>query len=173
MSENELIVCRQTIAWFPKIAFLGFCAISQNLWNMAHPPTLIVCRPQNFLDFGYPSHYAEEKVFRYPTPIDSFTGKPNERDLNEFGFKGKFENNTNYLSIAFFGGSTGYGGNPTILEAISEKLKKKGFDNISINFSSVSSNHNAHLHRLVEFSQFNYDLIIKYFKIYYSILFNK
>ena len=72
----------------------------------------------NFLGFGYPSHYTEEKILRYPTPMDSFSGKPNEMGHNEFGFRGKFENKINYLSIAFFGGSTGYLGEPTIIENI-------------------------------------------------------
>jgi len=117
----------------------------------------------NFLGFGYPSHYTEEKILRYPTPIDSFSGKPNERDHNEFGFKGKFENNTNYLSIAFFGGSTGYLGEPPIIESIKLNLQKKGVDVNVFNFSTTSSNHTAHMHRIIKYHDiFNFDFVVFY-----------
>ena len=117
----------------------------------------------NFLGFGYPSHYIEEKILRYPTPIDSFSGKPNERDHNEFGFRGKFENKINYLSIAFFGGSTGYLGEPTIIENIKLNLQKKGVDSNVFNFSSISSNHTQHIHRLVKYHDiFNFDIVVFY-----------
>ena len=116
----------------------------------------------NFLNFGYPYHYAEEKVFRYPTPSDSFSGKPNEMDHNEFGFRGKFENK-NYLSIAFFAGSSGYLGQPTIIENIKLNLKKKGIESNVFNFSSISSNHTQHIHRLIKYHDiFDFDIIVFY-----------
>ena len=115
---------------------------------------------------GYGYGHDKGDVHRQIFPYDWIRGKPNVLDHNNYGFRGDIKpdvpRESDKLVIGLFGGSTGYNGNPTILEAISEKLKIKGLDNIPINFSSVSSAHNAHLHRLVEFSQFNYDLIIFY-----------
>lgn len=115
---------------------------------------------------GYGYGHSKSDYHRYIFPYDWIRGKPNVLDHNKYGFRGKTTpdtfRNPDKIVIGLFGGSTGYHGNPTILEIISEKLKKDGLENISINFSSVSSNHNQHLHRLLEFSEFSYDLIIFY-----------
>ena len=116
-----------------------------------------------FVGFGYPTN--EKDSIRYIFPYDWIRGEPNVLDHNEFGFRGVAPNvkrDPKKFVIAFFGGSTGYAGEPPISELLSQKLKKNNFDNININFSSVSSNHNQHLHRLLEFSEYHYDIIIFY-----------
>lgn len=58
----------------------------------------------NFLGFGYPRHYEQENIKRYPAPYVEFTGKPNTKDHNEYGFRGHSfkESKPNDLRIAFF-----------------------------------------------------------------------
>ena len=89
-----------------------------------------------------------------------FTGKPNKGESphkhNEFGFLGPELNQakSDDFTIAFFGGSTGYRGNPNLPIMIEENLIKNNFNkgNVFIsNFSAESSNHNQHLHMLIEF----------------------
>ena len=117
-----------------------------------------------YAGFGY--GHDKSDYHRYIFPYDWVRGKPNVLDHNQFGFRGKvtpdIERDKNKIVIALFGGSTGYYGDPTILQSVSNNLKKKGYPNIAINFSSVSSNHNQHLHRLLEFSEHKYDFIIFY-----------
>ena len=116
-----------------------------------------------YAQFGYPTN--ERDSIRYIFPYDWVRGEPNVADHNEFGFRGMAPNtirDPKKFVIGFFGGSTGYNGAPPIIELLSQKLKKNNFDNININFSSVSSNHNQHLHRLLEFNEYNYDIIIFY-----------
>ena len=125
-----------------------------------------------FLDFyvfklfghGFPSSISEEKFERSPSPYDSFSGKPFYKDHNSLGFRGiEFKNDNNdTLQIAFFGGSTGYNGEPPIIDLIEKKLNKKNIKNKTFNFSSVSSNHNQHVHRLVKYSDLNFDIVIFY-----------
>jgi len=125
-----------------------------------------------FLDFyvfklfghGFPSSISEQKFERSPSPYDSFAGKPFYKDHNSLGFRGiEFKNDdNNTLQIAFFGGSTGYNGEPPIINLIEKKLNKKNIKNKTFNFSSVSSNHNQHVHRLVKYSDLNFDIIIFY-----------
>ncbi len=125
-----------------------------------------------FLDFyvyklfghGFPSSVSEEKYERSPSPYDMFAGKPSYNDHNSFGFRGEeFKNsNSDTFQIAFFGGSTGYNGEPPIADLIGQKLIDKNIKTKIFNFSSVSSNHNQHVHRLLKFSDLNYDLVIFY-----------
>ncbi len=124
-----------------------------------------------FLDFyvykifghGFPSSISEEVYERAPSPYDMFSGKPNYKDHNNDGFRGiEFINHKkDTFQIAFFGGSTGYNGNPTIADIIQKNLAKK-FKVKTYNFSSVSSNHNQHLHRLLKYSNLRFDLVIFY-----------
>ena len=125
-----------------------------------------------FLDFyvfklfghGFPSSVSEEKFERSPTPYDMFSGKPNYKDHNSLGFRGdEFKNiDRDTFQIAFFGGSTGYNGDPTIAKLIEQKLREKNIKVQTFNFSSVSSNHNQHLHRLLKYSELRFDLVIFY-----------
>ncbi len=119
-----------------------------------------------FLGFGYPRHYEEENIQRFPAPYVAFTGKPNIHDHNEFGFRGLSfkEAGPNDFKIAFFGGSTGYSGNPPIAKIVEKKLAKLlGLSVFVANYSVVSSNHRQHLHGIIEFlPQFKPDLVIFY-----------
>ena len=117
------------------------------------------------LGFGYPSHYDEE-VLRHPAPYVGFTGKPFARDHNEFGFRGPplEQAKASDLKIAFFGGSTGYFGEPTIPTVVEATLKKLLNTSVFVaNYSVVSSNHRQHLHGLIEsFNATQPDLVIFY-----------
>ena len=112
---------------------------------------------------GFPSSVSEEKFERAPSPYDMFSGKPYYKDHNKLGFRGNsfLNNNEETYQIAFFGGSTGYNGNPPIVNII-ENILKKIIDVKTYNFSSVSSNHNQHIHRLLKHSNINFDLVIFY-----------
>ena len=112
---------------------------------------------------GFPSSVSEEKFERSPSPYDMFSGKPSYKDHNNLGFRGNafLNNDKNTYQIAFFGGSTGYNGNPPIPNLIENNLNE--IINVkSYNFSSVSSNHNQHIHRLLKHSDINFDLVIFY-----------
>ena len=110
----------------------------------------------------------EDETFRrYPSPYDMFRGKPNQKFKfinNSFGFRGNeiLDIKDKKLTIGFFGGSTGYNGRPPIIDIISDLLEKDGIPNRVYNFSSTSSNHSQHLHRLVEFMEYSFDIIIFY-----------
>jgi hypothetical protein len=110
----------------------------------------------------------EDEIFRrYPSPYDMFRGKPNQKFKfinNSFGFRGNeiLDIKDKKLTIGFFGGSTGYNGRPPIIDIISDLLEKDGIPNRVYNFSSTSSNHSQHLHRLVEFMEYSFDIIIFY-----------
>lgn len=125
---------------------------------------VVVDVSSGFFNFGYKYNAFEENDFTYHFPYDEFRGKPNVLDHNKHGFRGlDIEEHVNgdFFKIAFFGGSTGYMGNPSIPELLNIKLnqdlKLKMF-----NFSSISSNHNQHLVRLLLFSEHKFDLIIFY-----------
>ena len=70
-------------------------------------------------------------VLRAPAPYIEFKGKPLSSDHNEFGYRFDLnEKSDATIKIAFFGGSTGYLGNPplpTILENDLEKLTHKNY----------------------------------------------
>lgn len=124
---------------------------------------IIVDYLSGYVDFGYKKVVNDS--YRYIYPYDWIRGEPNKLDHNEYGFKGKspdFKRNDEKILIAFFGGSTGYGGNPPIINIVSKNLSNNNLENDTINFSSVSSNHNQHMHRLLEFSEYKYDIVIFY-----------
>ena len=115
------------------------------------------------IGFGYPSHYEQENIERFPNPSDTFRGKPNARDHNEFGFRGKFSGSSESYNVAIFGGSTTYNGDPPIIEMVRNIITDEGINIEVFNFGSVSSNHTQHVHRLLEFSdRFRFDLVIFY-----------
>ena len=118
-----------------------------------------------FFGFGLDKHWFEEDKIRFNTPYDMFSNKPNVLDHNNLGFRGpllKKNVNKDTLTIAFLGGSTGYTGIPPIPELLSKHLYKEGLKNIVYNFSVNSSNHNQHIHRLVKYIDYPYDVIIFY-----------
>ena len=130
-------------------------------------PVLIAVLALDFglglIGFGYPQHYEQENIERFPNPSDSFRGKPNVRDHNSFGFRGDFDDTQKGYNVAIFGGSTTYNGTPPIINLVVTKLESEGISVDAFNFGSVSSNHTQHVHRLLEFSdRFRFDLVIFY-----------
>lgn len=119
-----------------------------------------------FLGYGYPRHYHQENIQRQPAPYVEFTGKPSTMDHNEYGFPGPSfrQARPDDLKIAFFGGSTGYEGNPPIPVILKRELEKlTGLSVFVANYSVVSSNHRQHLHAIIEYlPQFQPDLIVFY-----------
>ena len=115
------------------------------------------------IGFGYPKHYNQENIERYPTPSDTFRGKPNVRDHNNLGFRGDFDDRASSYNVAIFGGSTTYNGSPPIIDLVETELEAQGISVDTFNFGSVSSNHSQHVHRLLEFSdRYRFDLVIFY-----------
>lgn len=127
-----------------------------------------------FIGYGYETHYRQENIERFPSPYDSFSGKPDSKSAylgapqhNELGFRGNFvksdQLNLKDITIAFFAGSTGYNGNPPISDLVSKEIQNRGLKSIPYNFSSTSSNHTQHLHRLLKFhNKFKFDFVIFY-----------
>ena len=118
-----------------------------------------------YIGFGINSHWYDEENIRFNSPYDMFSNKPNVLDHNTLGFRGPNLNkdiNENILSIAFLGGSTGYTGAPPIPELLGKYLNNNGVNNIVYNFSVNSSNHNQHIHRLIKYINYQYDIIIFY-----------
>ena len=121
---------------------------------------------KKLLNYGYPRHYEQENIQRYPAPYVAFTGRPNAADHNELGFRGRSlaESGSVNFMVAFFGGSTGYNGTPPIADLLEEKLGRLLREDIFVaNYSVVSSHHRQHLHGIVEFlPQHEPDLVIFY-----------
>ena len=118
-----------------------------------------------FVGFGLKKHWFEENEIRYNSPYDVFSNKPNTLDHNELGFRGpKLKENLDKdtISIAFLGGSTGYTGTPPIPELLSKQLNDLNIKNVVYNFSVNSSNHNQHIHRLIKYMNYPYDIVIFY-----------
>ena len=113
-----------------------------------------------FLGHGFPTSVSEEVYERAPSPYDMFSGKPNYKDHNKDGFRGSEFMNHGKDTLQLFGGSTGY------MKSSNIRFNEKNLNNIikvkTYNFSSVSSNHNQHLHRLLKYSNLKFDLIIFY-----------
>lgn len=68
------------------------------------------------------------------------------------------------LELPFFGGSTGYNGNPPISKILEKELEKLlGVSVFVANYSVTSSNHRQHLHGIIEFlPHFKPDLVVFY-----------
>tara|TARA_B110000305_G_scaffold64167_1_gene71422 strand:+ start:41 stop:1210 length:1170 start_codon:yes stop_codon:yes gene_type:complete len=152
LNNNFNFMSRKLFKILKNISFLFFLILSFDIFL-------------KFIGLGINKHWYDEENIRFNTPYDMFSNKPNILDHNEFGFRGpslneKIDKNT--LSIAFLGGSTGYTGTPPIPEMLSEYLTNNDIKNIVYNFSVNSSNHNQHIHRLVKYINYNYDIIIFY-----------
>lgn len=122
---------------------------------------------QRFKTIFTPGHLNKGDVLRYATPYIEFKGKPNALDHDEFGYLRRFNTepkSSDPLKIAFFGGSTGYLGNPNISQIIESELEKRTGKSVVVkNFSVVSSNHRQHLHNILETrSQFQPDIVLFY-----------
>ena len=137
---------------FKNISFVFFLLISVDIFF-------------KYIGFGINSHWYDEENIRFNSPYDMFSNKPNVLDHNNLGFRGPNLNKNiseNTLSVAFLGGSTGYTGTPPIPELLGKYLRNSGVDNIVYNFSVNSSNHNQHIHRLIKYIDYSYDIIIFY-----------
>ena len=101
---------------------------------------------------------------RHPFPYIEFKGRPFSGENNSDGFR--FTDTSNpksQIKVAFFGGSTGYIGDPPIPGLIEILLNRKGLKTSIDNYSVVSSNHNQHMHSIVEhLPNRDYDLVIFY-----------
>lgn len=99
-------------------------------------------------------------------PYMEFTGKPNVLDHNEMGYRGKSIKDApdSTLNILFFGGSTGYYGSPPLPVLLEKVLNKEyNLNSFIANCSVVSSNHNQHIHALLEqMVDYPIDLVIFY-----------
>jgi hypothetical protein len=101
----------------------------------------------------YPRHYRSDNADRYPYPYEMFRAKPDAGGNNADGFRGRVfrDDASQAFKIAFYGGSTGYHGNPTIAEALETELRHLWSRDVRVyNFSVISSNHRQHLHGIVE-----------------------
>ena len=104
-----------------------------------------------FPQYVYGARGTNRDTYRDPAPYVGFTGKPNVDDHNEFGFRGDFLCDSQKANIIFFGGSTGYLGEPPVPVIATEILANELDTEINlINASVVSSNHRQHLHFLLE-----------------------
>ena len=116
--------------------------------------------------FGYPTHYEIENPQRTPVPYVMFSGKPNVLDHNELGFRGPSvaASKPDDIKIAFFGGSTGYSGDPPIAEILETRLEDLlGAEVFVANYSAPSAKHRQHLHGIIEYlPRFIPDLVIFY-----------
>ena len=106
----------------------------------------------------------DDNYKRVPYPYVMFKGKENIYDHNSIGYKFNENLPADNFRIAFYGGSTGYNGDPTIVEIIASEISKNSDLKFSaLNFSIPASNHNQHLHSLLEFGfKYKPDIIIFY-----------
>lgn len=116
---------------------------------------------------GWASNYAvsEQDFQRTPAPYIYFKGAPSALDHDKFGYRWVPSSVPgNALRISFFGGSTGYVGNPPIASLIEQRLTTRLSRPVAVaNFSVVSSNHRMHLHNIIESrSIFEPDIVIFY-----------
>lgn len=124
----------------------------------------VLCR--KILKFGFEYDSKEFYLQRYPRPYIEFTGKPNALDHNAMGYRGKTIKQApdSSFKVVFFGGSTGYYGAPPIPQLLEEQLSRLLNRKVFVaNCSVLSSNHNQHLHAMVEQIIGNHvDLVIFY-----------
>jgi hypothetical protein len=112
-----------------------------------------------------PTHYDRQNEQRTPAPYIAFKGAPDRLDHDHFGYRWVPEaEDPDAIKIAFFGGSTGYQGDPPIPSLLESRLNAGGRSRVQVaNFSVVSSNHRQHLHNIIESrSLFRPDVVIFY-----------
>ena len=168
--DGNIVIYRiSSIIKFIQILIILF--VSFNLYRLKTSYAIFFIALVYFvIDFGIIGRilYDYEYIHRHPHPYVGFTGKPERGPHNELGFLGpKIEEASNEeFTIAFFGGSTGYRGNPNLPILLQKSLQKNNFMNGKVfmsNFSTESSNHNQHLHMLLEYLLNNkVDLVIFY-----------
>jgi hypothetical protein len=111
-----------------------------------------------------PEHYDKQNEQRQPAPYIEFKGAPGKLDHDRYGYRWVPDTiDPDATRIAFFGGSTGYQGDPPIPSLVESRLNQAGFRTQVANFSVVSSNHRQHLHNILESrSLFKPDVVIFY-----------
>lgn len=125
---------------------------------------IVICR--NILNFGFKIFNEEETIQRFGVPYIEFTAKPNVKNHNKFGYKGKSIESISdsTYNVLFFGGSTGYYGDTTLPQFVEYTLNQNNEKHFNIiNCAVVSSNHKQHLHAIVEQFLFSkIDLVVFY-----------
>ena len=148
------------------LAELFFRLRSQWKIDLASPRHTLVSFGSALQNHGgrwWEDHLNHSDNLRMPYPYLMFKGKPgyNDHDLNGFRIQSS-TSDTNAITIAFFGGSTGYMGSPPISDLLAQVIWP--VRNVrTLNFSVVSSNHNQHLHSLVQnHGKYSFDLVVFY-----------
>lgn len=112
----------------------------------------------------FPEHYDKQNDQRKPAPYIEFKGAPGKLDHDRYGYRWVPDTiDPEAIQIAFFGGSTGYQGDPPIPSLVESRLNAAGIRTQVANFSVVSSNHRQHLHNILESRDlFKPDVVIFY-----------
>ena len=141
--------------------------LTQARVDASRPLLSIRSFPSAILNRGgdWNNHLNQSNIQRKPYPYLMFKGAPNAVGHNHLGYKISDPITRNTINIAMFGGSTGYQGSPPIINLLTQKLNAltNNTQYAPLNFSVVSSNHNQHLHSIVEnYREYPIDLIIFY-----------
>ena len=105
------------------------------------------------------------EIIRAPAPYIEFKGAGFQGDQDAYGYRWLPKDiDPDALHISFFGGSTGYQGNPPIAITLEKELSQMLGRKVQVaNFSVMSSNHRQHLHNIIESrSLFTPDIVIFY-----------
>lgn len=111
---------------------------------------VLIARP--ILHLGYPTHYGQDEDSRSPAPYITFTGRPSPPNMDKWGYRWvHLPSSAGEITVSFFGGSTGVGGDPPIPSLLESELSKRLNRKVAIsNFSVVSANHRQNLHNIIE-----------------------
>ena len=74
------------------------------------------------INSDWANHLNQGNLKRKPYPYLMFKGAPNKLDHNYLGYRIKEPITDQTINIALFGGSTGYGGNPPIIDLVTNRL---------------------------------------------------
>ena len=171
MKKSELYKTLLINTFFIGIALLSlelFARIlTQARVDASRPLQSIRSIPSALLNRGgdWYIHLNQSNIQRKPYPYLMFKGAPNAADHNYLGYRISDPITRNTINIALFGGSTGYQGSPAIINLLTQKLNALKTDNqyAPLNFSVVSSNHNQHLHSIIEnYNEYPIDIIVFY-----------
>ena len=171
MKKSEVYKTILINAVFIGIAFLSLELLARILTQVRLDPSKpfqsIKSIPSALLNRGgdWNSHLNKSNIQRKPYPFLMFKGAPNAADHNYLGYRISDPITPKTINIALFGGSTGYQGSPPIINLLTQKLNALKTDTqyAPLNFSVVSSNHNQHLHSIIEnYKEYPIDIIVFY-----------
>ena len=171
MKKSELYKTIFINAFFIGIALLSLELMARILTqarvDTSKPIRSLRSFPSALLNRGgdWNTHLNQSNIQRKPYPYLMFKGAPNAADHNYLGYRISDPITLKTINIALFGGSTGYQGSPPIINLLTQKLNALKTDNqyAPLNFSVVSSNHNQHLHSIIEnYNEYPIDIIIFY-----------